>query len=291
MKSGEFQTKYHIKAAIFAVALFLFMFPVKVMELQSFADTQRVIYDPSARVFVSIWMQDDVGYWYQKADGSYPVSVWENINDEWYYFDETGYLVTDSILTFIDGSLCYVGEDGIRLRSTEIVYEDVEYVIDEDAVAEASVKETPKSENEIAAEAYAAELVAQITNSGMTKPEKAEAIYNWLRANITYTTSGPLSDEAYSALYGFRRRSGNCYEYYATAHYMLEAADMPNIPVVRASDGGHYWNLVNVDGTWYHFDATPRNSGGTWCLVTTGSLQANSWNTHNFDISAYPATP
>ena len=65
---------------------------------------------------------------------------------------------------------------------------------------------------------------------------------------------------------------------------------MPNIMVTRASDGDHFWNLVNVDGTWYHFDATPRRTGGRWCLVTTGTLRG-TWGAHNFDVAAYPQTP
>ena len=44
------------------------------------------------------------------------------------------------------------------------------------------------------------------------------------------------------------------------AHYMLEAAGMLNIPVVRAIDRGHYWNLVNVDGVWYHLMPHPGGS-------------------------------
>ena len=235
------------------------------------------------------WRQDAVGSWFVKADGSYPVSAWENINEVWYYFDEQGYMATDRIQAYPDGTLRYLGSDGRPVTDTEVSYDGAEYTVDAEGIA--TPKEAPKSEEELAAESYAAQIVSAITNAGMTKPQKANAIYNWLRANIRYTTSGPQSDEAYSALYGFRRRSGCCYEYYAMAHYMLEAAGMPNIPVVRATDRGHYWNLVNVDGVWYHFDATPRRLGGRWCLVTTGYLQTHSWSSHNFDISAYPATP
>lgn len=235
------------------------------------------------------WKEDGIGKWYVRPDGNYPVSTWENINEQWYYFDEQGYMVKDRIMTFTDGSLRYLGSDGKWVTSTEVSYDGVDYTVD--AAGVATAKEPPKSANELAAESYAANIVSQITNASMSKPEKANAIYNWLRGHITYTSSGPQSDEAYSALYGFRRRSGCCYEYYAMAHYMLEAAGMPNIPVVRATDHGHYWNLVNVDGVWYHFDATPRRTGGRWCLVTTAYLRSHSWSSHNFDVAAYPATP
>lgn len=234
-----------------------------------------------------------------------------------YLFDEDGALITDTIYDYngntyvIDSDghayisynvlgmggnayLSYMGSDGQWHQYVADAHDSpaAEQENDDSQDEPAAEPEAPpKSEDELAAEALAASLISEITNEGMTKPEKADAIYNWLRANITYTTTGPKSDEAYSALYGFRHRSGCCYEYYSMAHYLLEAAGMPNIPVVRASDGDHYWNLTNVDGTWYHFDATPRRTGGRWCLVTTSYLKANSWSSHNYDVSAYPATP
>ena len=235
------------------------------------------------------WIEDSTGWRYKRADGNIVVSDWELIDGTWYYFHEGGYMATDRIETYPDGRLAYLGSDGKPVKDTELSYNGVEYVADSEGFVTA--KEPPKSENEIAAESYAQNIVSQITNGSMNKWQKATAIYNWLRDYMTYTTSGPQSDEAYSALYGFRRRSGCCYEYYAMAHYMLEAAGMPNIPVVRATDHGHYWNLVNVDGVWYHFDATPRRTGGRWCLVTTAYLRSHSWSSHNFDAAAYPATP
>ena len=56
------------------------------------------------------WNQDSTGWWYQKADGSYPAATWQWIDDDKnntedgeqasYYFDANGYLVTN---TTIDG--------------------------------------------------------------------------------------------------------------------------------------------------------------------------------------------
>lgn len=48
------------------------------------------------------WMQDEVGWWYQNTDGSYPAATWSWIDGnqdgsaECYYFDENGYLLTDA---------------------------------------------------------------------------------------------------------------------------------------------------------------------------------------------------
>lgn len=40
------------------------------------------------------WVQDAIGYWYRREDGSYPANRWCVINHHWYLFDRTGYMVT-----------------------------------------------------------------------------------------------------------------------------------------------------------------------------------------------------
>lgn len=40
------------------------------------------------------WKKNVVGWWYQRADGSYPAKNWEKINNRWYWFDSRGYMVT-----------------------------------------------------------------------------------------------------------------------------------------------------------------------------------------------------
>ena len=234
------------------------------------------------------WVEDDIGWWYRHIDGSYTSGDWEQIEGLWYYFNSEGYMMADAWVDGDEGMRYRLGPDGAMLTSMEIEVDGLKYTVGEDGNA---VPETPpKSESELQAEAIAADIVASITDGSMTKPQKANAIYNWVRGNMTYSHSGPKGDPAEGALYGFRRRYGNCYEYYAMSKYLLEAAGMPNIMVTRASDGDHFWNLVNVDGVWYHFDTTPRSTGGRWCLVTTGTLRA-TWGAHNFDVAAYPQTP
>lgn len=237
---------------------------------------------------VGRWRQDEKGWWLLNWNGTYPADQWQKVSGKWYYFDAEGYMLEDCWLEK-DGKFYRLGADGAMLSDQETEIDGTRYKINEDGeVVEGNPVQM--SEEEQAARAFAEGVVSQITNEGMSKPQKAAAIYHWVRGNMTYTTSGPRSGEAEAALYGFRRHSGCCYEYYAMSHYLLEAAGMPNIPVVRASDGDHFWNLVEVDGVWYHFDTTPRRLGGTWCLVTTGDLQ-QTWGAHNFDVEAYPKTP
>ncbi len=234
------------------------------------------------------WEQDGRGWYYQNFDGSYEKDCWKEIKGIWYYFDSEGYMKKDAWID-IEGVRYRVGSDGGMLKNQKISVDGLEYEIDENGVVQVG---TPETEESRQARAIAGQIVASITNDSMTKVQKANAIYDYVRGSTSYTYGGPHPEagEGAAALYGFRRHYGNCFEYYAMSKYLLEAADMPNMMVTRASDGDHFWNLVNVDGTWYHFDTTPRRTGGRWCLVTTKQLQA-SWGAHNFDINAYPATP
>lgn len=40
------------------------------------------------------WIHDGVGWWYKHTDGTCTKNNWETIKDEWYFFDENGYMKT-----------------------------------------------------------------------------------------------------------------------------------------------------------------------------------------------------
>lgn len=48
----------------------------------------------SMSAFAGEWKQDNIGWWYQNDDGSYPVNNWTKIDEKWYQFDGNGYMVT-----------------------------------------------------------------------------------------------------------------------------------------------------------------------------------------------------
>lgn len=50
----------------------------------------------SSVVYRAEWMQDNIGWWYRREDGSYPANTWwqDPADGIWYYFNEQGYMVT-----------------------------------------------------------------------------------------------------------------------------------------------------------------------------------------------------
>lgn len=59
------------------------------------------------------WFNDEVGSWYQYTTGVVPKNEWREIEDAWYYFDGSGYMVKDQ---WVDRY--YVGSDGKMLTDT-----------------------------------------------------------------------------------------------------------------------------------------------------------------------------
>lgn len=65
-----------------------------------------------------IWMKDRIGWWYRKANGSYPRNGWEKIDGVWYYFDQKGYRMTGWIMT--GGKWYYLQEKGNREETAHL---------------------------------------------------------------------------------------------------------------------------------------------------------------------------
>lgn len=58
------------------------------------------------------WQNDDTGYWYARANGSYPKDQFEKIDGTWYYFDESGYMLADKWKKRPDGTWYYFDKSG-----------------------------------------------------------------------------------------------------------------------------------------------------------------------------------
>lgn len=71
------------------------------------------------------WQKDDKGYWYARANGSYPKGQFEYIeeNKSWFYFDESGYMYSDKWLHHTDGHWYHFDKDGYMATSWKRINE------------------------------------------------------------------------------------------------------------------------------------------------------------------------
>ena len=64
-------------------------------------------------------MHNANGWWYQNADGSYPVNQWKSISGNWYYFDDNGYMYEQG-WHWINGNCYYMYSSGSMASNTWI---------------------------------------------------------------------------------------------------------------------------------------------------------------------------
>jgi len=254
------------------------------------------------------WMKDDSHWYYRLDNGSMFTNGWKSVDGLWYYFDENGYMVTGP--KEIDGVWYYMEDNGAMLTNAAREIDGVMYAFDGSGAGTAGgvvhsqnaalgltyttpavPAESEKSEAHKAADQYADSVLAQILTDGMTKRQKAEAIYAWVRGNFRYAGSSATRDWGQEAYEGFRRRRGDCFTYFSVSHELLTRAGIESMMILRNTDNHHYWNLVLVEEGWYHFDTCPRSAGGYFCLWTDKQMadySAQHKNCFAFDRSLYP---
>jgi hypothetical protein len=97
------------------------------------------------------------------------------------------------------------------------------------------------------------EIISQIITSAMTTKGKIKAIHQYIVDHLTYDHTLTLRS-AYAALTG---GVVVCQGYALLLDKMLEVAGIPSIIVTGSIPAGlHAWNIVQVDGKWYHIDST-----------------------------------
>lgn len=75
--------------------------------------TMALMVSMSITAFAGEWKQDTIGWWYENDDGSYPVNTWKEVDGKHYYFNESGYVLSDTITP--DGHK--VGINGARVET------------------------------------------------------------------------------------------------------------------------------------------------------------------------------
>ena len=111
-------------------------------------------------------------------------------------------------------------------------------------------------------EAYKyADRILKTIRKSKNKVQYVRNIYKWVCHNIAYLGRAGHPSFEKAALSGFKERKGNCWVMCACFRVLLDRANIPSLIVTRAnskvSTSNHYWNLVYVNGGWYHCDCTP----------------------------------
>ena len=134
-------------------------------------------------------------------------------------------------------------------------------------------------------DAIAAKLAKQLKRG--SNVETARAIFKWVHKNIHYVHNASKLTGKRAAYQGLTKRTGNCRVYAYTCQILLNKAGIRNMIVSRYPvTTRHFWNLVYMDGGWYHCDATPfRDHPKLYFKLTDAQLDYH----HRFKKNKYPA--
>lgn len=106
----------------------------------------------------------------------------------------------------------------------------------------------------------AANIAKDIVTPGMSEYEIAKALHDWLVLNCHYDRrlfSGNMPDISYTAYGPLKYGTAVCAGYAKAYMALLEVSGLECVYVTGGTtQGRHGWNLVRIDGEWYHVDTT-----------------------------------
>lgn len=136
------------------------------------------------------------------------------------------------------------------------------------------------------------EVLDAILTDGMTEAKELYAIYTWVEDHVRYSGITEEGDWLRGANKVMQSRKGNCYGFCCISRALITRAGYENIEL-HERGYTHYWNMVKVDGNYYHFDTT--EGWGCERFLWTDE-QIINYKTSNgifydYDPTGYPATP
>ncbi len=104
----------------------------------------------------------------------------------------------------------------------------------------------------MASEKAAKEIIAQITPD-MDDYEKLKFFHDYLVLNCETDRNYAFADTIYGALV---EKKALCEGYAKAFAYLCNLAEIENVIVTGETYVAHMWNMVKLDGNWYHVDVT-----------------------------------
>ena len=120
-------------------------------------------------------------------------------------------------------------------------------------------------------------LIADIAAS--LEKTDPESLRDYVRNNITYAPTWGGEDKV---AFGFTNWYGNCMVHAKCLQALLDYFGYEN-ELIWVIGKTHYWNLVKIDGQWYHIDSTPGTVHTRYSLMDNqkrlATLGGRRWDT------------
>lgn len=114
------------------------------------------------------------------------------------------------------------------------------------------------------------DILGEIIKDGMSETDKVFAVYMYLMKNCVSVSTAGTDDRAPDTVYGvLMENRGSCGGFANTFEWFMDMLGI-SAEICNSRSKGHIWNYVNVDGEWYHLDASAgaSNSSGEFFLVS-----------------------
>ncbi len=143
----------------------------------------------------------------------------------------------------------------------------------------------------LAYDAKADALLGSIVSGGMTDYQKAKAIHDYMVSHYRYDET--YSDASYSFTGLLDYGTGVCQAYAELYELLMDKCGIDSYIIVGYAGESHSWNIIKLDGDWYHVDCTwddpvPDRPGTVrwdyFCISDTEMVRDHSW-----DGSSWPA--
>lgn len=138
---------------------------------------------------------------------------------------------------------------------------------------------------------YIQEFINSNINSNMSNQDKIKVFHDHIINNTVYDVDN--TDESYTAYDLLTTGKSICGGYSDIMSIYLNTLGIQNYKITSEN---HIWNLINLDGAWYHLDMTwddPVASDGkqylihNFFLISTNELHTLDTVEHNFDAKVY----
>lgn len=166
----------------------------------------------------------------------------------------------------------------INTTSFELVYPTRKYDFKYDSITGEVYKISPKYEISLGERNTMIENIERVANQvvsktiGMNDFDTVKFFHDYIILNCSYSSS----NKNYSNAYGALIEHGAVCEGYARAFkYLCDKVNIPCELVIGYTNMEHMWNIVQLDGNWYHIDVTwddPKNKDGDYISYTYFNL-------------------
>lgn len=137
----------------------------------------------------------------------------------------------------------------------------------------------------------ASALLNDIITDGMTDFEKEQAVFDWMSHNLS-GDSGMLTlipttqKDAHTPYGALKYHNAVCVGYATTFRLLMHMLNIPCM-VIHNTELYHSWNLVQLEGDWYHVDVYSAAANGSYASFNApDAMISQEWDTGFFPAAA-----